>query len=740
MKGERTMKKFVSAILMLCTVCSLFTACNGGGAPQSGNAKNDIMANAAEYTDKSGGEYVPCGESGGLRLSFRPDNNYLKIENTADNSVWYSSPENAGEDSSASKLTQFKMMSAAAVEYVNTTSKKRTALNLYTSNIKSGKYTIYKIKNGVVFEYAVTEVGKKLFLAAYLESGNLLTEVWLEDLEEKKENTAVCSVSVLPYFVRGRSDDSGYLFLPDGSGATVDFSNVMHSGNAYSRPIYGYEPTSLTSDYYLNVNNKSVYLPVYGARVNGSAIMAICEEGAETGTLSAEACGQSSSYANAYVKYKLLNSVEYNVGNYATELFDKTGNGGVIKTRYMFLSGENADYSGMARAYRDYLVKSCKLELKKTQTGLYADVYSSVVKKVSTLGVPHNKTVTLTSEKQLARITERLKKEGAENITVRYRSWNADELKGDKVTSADGNISAKKLKNTENARIFPAILNLQSYSGGTYLGHLLGASKSITGLPFSRKSYLLSNLNETDKTEYLISVSGFEKNMPRIIKGLKNKGFERLALGDIGNTLYCDFTGDGSRRDGTMAVMTAAVKQSAESFGELMLDKPNAYAAVYADIIYNAPVTDSGQDILSRSVPFYTMALSGISELAAGAYNGESGDSSLLYTVAAGAGFSAEWMAEGREKLTATPLSSLSNVNFEETYKDALTLYKRVAKVYSGINGSRIYSHNYIAENVSVTEYENGLKIYVNFGKEPYTLQDGTEIPAEDFMAKAGER
>ena len=171
-----------------------------------------------------------------------------------------------------------------------------------------------------------------------------------------------------------------------------------------------------------------------------------------------------------------------------------------------------------------------------------------------------------------------------------------------------------------------------------------------------------------------------------------------------------------------------------------MLDKPNAYAAVYADIIYNAPVTDSGQDILSRSVPFYTMALSGISELAAGAYNGENGDNSLLYTVAAGAGFSAEWMAVGREKLAATPLSSLSNVNFEETYKDALTLYKRVAKVYSGINGSRIYSHNYIAENVSVTEYENGLKIYVNFGKEPYTLQDGTEIPAEDFMAKAGER
>lgn len=734
------MKKFVSAILMLCTVCSLFTACSKDSAPRSENVKNDIMSSAVEYTDKTGGGYVLCGESGNLRLSFRPENNYLKIENSADNSVWYSSPENAGNDTAATKLTQFKMMSPVALEYVNTTSKKRTALNLYTSNIKSGKYRIYKIINGIVFEYDITEVSKKLFLATYLENENLITEVWFEDSDEKKENIAVCSVSVLPYFVRGSADDKGYLFLPDGSGATVDFSNVINSGNAYSRPIYGYEPTSVTSDYYLNVNDKSVYLPVYGARVNGSAIMAICEDGAEIGTLSAEACGQTSSYANAYIKYKLLNSVEYNVGNYATELFDKSGNGGAIKTRYMFLSGENADYSGMARAYRDYLIKSHKLEVKKTQTGLYIDVYSSVVKKVSTLGVPHNKIVTLTSEKQLEEITECLKKEGVENITVRYRSWNADELKSNKISSADGYISAKKIKQTENVRIFPAILNMQTYSSGTYLGHLLGASKSITGLPFSRKSYSLSNLNETDKTEYLISVSGFKKNMPRIINELKKKGFERIALGDIGNTLYCDFTGSGSRRDGTMAVMTAAVKQAAESLSELMLDKPNAYAAVYADIIYNAPVTDSGQDILSRSVPFYTMALCGISEFVACAYNGESDDNSLLYTVAAGAGFSAEWMAEGREKLAGTPLSSLSNVNFEETYKDALTLYKRVAKVYSGINGSRIYSHNYIAETVSVTEYENGFKIYVNFGNEPYTLQDGTEIPAKDFISKAGER
>lgn len=734
------MKRIFALILSICIVLTLFTACSSNENNKGDNTdKKENMPVTGIYTDIKNSDYVLCGESGDLRLSFQPSTTQIKVENLKDGSLWYSNPQNPQDDINASQLIKMRMMSVLDIEYVNTTTKKRTLINTYTSNVKSGKYEISTVENGVMFKYDVAEVGKTVFLVVCLEKDNLVTRFWYEDSKEKKEDVEIIHIAPFPYFVRGSMEDNGYLFLPDGSGATVDFSNVVYSGNPYSRNIYGYEPTLITSDYYLDVAKNSVYLPVFGAKVNESAVMAICENGAEYGVLTAEACGQSSSYARAYVNYKLLNSVEYKVGNYSTELFDTVGSSlQNISIRYVFLSGEDASYSGMARKYRDYLSDGVKL--KDTSTGFYTDIYASVIKKTSTLGIPHNKTVLLTDEKELEKIVEKLHSEGIKDITVRYRDWNTDEIKGNKVNGAASShgISLKKINSIKNARIYPAILDLHTYSNGGYLDRLFNASKSITQLPFSWKEYNLSNLNETKEAEYRVSVEWFEKNSKELIDKLKAKNIGNIAFGDVSNNLYCDFKDEGFKRDKTMLVMQKFIKQSKESFNSLMLDSANAYAAIFADVIYNTPIDHSNHDILSNSVPFYTIALSGIVDCVAPAYNNGDNDKNVLYTVASGASLCVGWMWEDVTKLSGTGLAGLSNVNFGETVNECLTLYKKINGVYSGINGSRIYSHKYINEEVSVTEYENGLEIYVNFGKEPFILDDGTQIPAEDFVAKEG--
>ena len=383
----------------------------------------------------------------------------------------------------------------------------------------------------------------------------------------------------------------------------------------------------------------------------------------------------------------------------------------------------------------------CKdTQLKATTTAFYADIYASVIKKVSTVGVPHNKTVSLTDVKELESIVEKLHGEGIDDITVRYRSWNKDEIKGNKVKSANAatGIALKKLSDIKNAKIYPAVLRLQTYSNGSYFDRLLNASKSITQLPFSWKSHLLSNLNETSEASYRVSVDWFNKNSDKLVKGLTAKDINNVALGDVANSLYCDFKGDGFKRDKTMLAMTSLIEQADKSFDSVMLDSANAYAATFADVIYNAPIDHSNHDILSRAVPFYTMVMSGIADCVAPAYNSGADDNALLNTVAAGAGFCVAWMSADTTELVGTELSSLSNVNFSQTVDDTLSIYKRINKAYLSINKSRIYSHSYINDDVSVTEYENGLKIYVNFGKEAFVLEDGTQIPAEDFVAKEG--
>lgn len=727
------MKKIIALMLTLCITVSFLSACSSNKNTQNSAVKKDEISLSNPYKDIKNNDFVLCSESENLRLSFQPSTTQIKVENLSDGSVWYSNPQNSSEDEIASQLVKIRMMSVLDIEYVNTFTRKRTTISTYTSNVKSGKYEIYTTENGVIFKYDVAEVGKILFLSICLEKGNLLSSVWYEDGKEKKENIEISAVAALPYFVRGSMSDSGYLFLPDGSGATVDFSNVVYSGNPYSRNIYGYEPTLITSDYYLDVNKNSIYLPVYGAKVNSSAVMAICEKGAEYGVLTAEACGQNSSYARAYVSYKLINSIDYKVGNTDTELFDKIGfTLDKVTTRYIFLSGEDANYSGMARSYRNYLCISTKL--KETKTALYADIYASVIKKVSTIGIPHNKTVSLTSKKELENIIKRLKAEGVDDITVRYRSWNKDEIAGKKVDSADG--LSKGLTDIENAEIYPSLLSLHTYSNGGYIDRLINASKSITQLPFSWKKHQLSNLNETKQAEYRVSVDWFKNNSQKLIKRLKDKDIKNLALGDVSNSIYCDFKDDGFKRDKTMAVMKDFLKSADKEFDSLMLDSANAYSAVYADVIFNAPVDHSNHDILCKSIPFYTMVMSGIADCVAPAYNSNDGD--LLHTVAAGAGLCVNWISAKSTELVGTQLNSLSNVNFSETVDETISLYKRINKVYKMAENSRIYSYGFVGDEVSVTEYENGLRIYVNFSNKAFVLEDGTEIPAEDFIAREG--
>ncbi len=736
------MKKFLSLLL-----ASVFIVSCLGGCSDKNTVKTDEpikLPEGSRYTAKDGTDWVACGENDNIRLSFQPSTTYFKTENLNDGTVWYSNPQYPENDALASKLTQMRMMSTLVLEYADVNTKKRTSLNLYTASVKSGKYEIKLINNGVRFDYTVDEAGGVATLAVYVEDDSIVTEVAFEKTDDSKPAIFVSAISPLQYFVSGNVEDSGYLFVPDGSGALIDFENDTPSAGQYSRPIFGEEPTNITADYYLECDNQALCLPVYGAVKNGSGIFAVAEEGAEFGTMKANSCGQETYYSNAYISYGFVNSVEYNVGNYSTELFDKSGdNQSVMRTRYLFLSGDDANYSGMARAYRDYLTEKYGLSNGNISHGFYADVYGAVLKRVSTLGIPHNKTLTLTSQNQLQQIADYLKKNGIDDVTFRYRSWNTDELKGNKVNgiSEFSGVSLKTLGESKDMRVYPAVLNLQLYSDAGFLDRMFNASSSITGLPFSWSGYSYSTLNETDETVYRLKIPKLQSNVEKVFRSFEKKNVKNLALGDIGNNLYCDFGGDGYRRGTVRAVMENLVKKAAQQTDSLMLDSPNSYSAVYADVIYNAPVANSNQDILDRSVPFYTMTLSGIAECVAPSFNNNNiGDDIMLYSVAGGASICYTWIYNDASKLIGTELSGLSKVNFDATKAMATEKYKLLSELYAKIDNSRIYSHEYLNDALSVTQYENGVKVYVNFGDTEQYTENGTAVAENTFTVEEAER
>lgn len=737
--------KWISAMVCMAISAIYLSGCAAAPQEAAGNEQPTEWPSGEAYTQLDKEDYVLCASSDKLELYFQPSTTHFLVKNLQDNSQWYSSPQIL-EEETASRLEQMKMQASLLIDYTDIGTNKVSTTNTYTGSVQDGDYTIELLQDGVCFRYHVSEIGATIPFYVRLDGDSLVTDVDTASIESQQEDIRITSIAITPYFISGRGSDEGYLFLPDGSGALVRFGTANVSADTYSRPIYGDEPTNLTMDYYLRSDEENICLPVWGMVSNGSALMAIGEEGVECGTLNAAANGQLSSMANAYISYSLLNSVMYYVGSQETRIYDDPQYTlGRITTRYLFLAGEDANYSGMARRYRAYLQETYELSDGQQNKGLYLDVYAGVTKTISTLGIPHETVVPLTTTEQLLEITDYLQENGAADITVRYRLWNSDELYGKRITSAEAasqvvkGSSLEELTARTDIRVFPALMSLQTYRGGGFIDHVLNASQSITGLPFTWYEYSPSTLQETSDAFYRNSLEKFPRMFEKLLDSLQSDKIQRLALGDIGSQLYCDYTGEGYRRTESKEQMAALVKKASEGTESLMLDAANAYACIYADVIYSAPICHSGQDILDESVPFYSLALNGLAECVAPPLNSSNvGDHALLYTVASGSGLCYSLIYEDASMLLDTPLSGLSGASFETFGQEAADRYNQLAEVYALVGDSRMYSHEYVGDGLSVTTYENGVNIYVNFGQSAAVLPDGTELAAESFAARMG--
>lgn len=737
-------KKITVLILTGLMLLNLLCGCTGSShLPAAEESENEELT-YSEYTDKSSEAFTECAESGDLKLYFQPSSTQFYVVNSADDSTWYSSPQDAGEDETATKIIRLAMASSLQLCYVDTESQKETVLNSYTASVRAGDYRIEVSARGVRFTYHFDEIDAYIPLEIRLENGALSASVDTEKIGIGAGKIKIVSISVLPYFIAGNRTDSGYLFLADGSGALIHYDNGKSSAQSYCRRIYGEEPTNMTSEHYLNTDEQSVCLPVFGAVKNGSAVMAVGEDGAEIGTLNAQAAGKNSSYANAYISYILTNSVVHSVGNYTTELY--SGNDPYLKNltvKYFFLSGENADYSGMARRYRTYLQEKYQLTKTVDQNDFYLDVYAAAEKKISRLGVPARETISLATVAQTAEMTDWLTENGVDKTGVRYRNWNQQEISEKRVTKLNAvsklekGMSLTELNSANNVSLYAAVMDTQTYTGGNYISNARNACLSITGLTFTWYGYSFSTLNDTSEQYYRITLPKYYSVISKIAGSAEKQKLERLALGDVGNVLYCDYRDDGYGRTTAMLTAKDSLRCLSEKVEELALDRPNEYALPYADVIYNVPVTHSNQDILDESVPFYSMALCGIKECVAPAvnYSNVSGNM-FLYAVASGCKLCYSWIYENESVLLGSSLSNLSNVSFTATRDEAARNCALAKQIADRVSGSAIYSHGYIDGELSRTVYENGTEIYVNFSDSEKTLGDGTAVPAGSFVIK----
>lgn len=256
-----------------------------------------------------------------------------------------------------------------------------------------------------------------------LDGDDLIVEVPFDDLEYK-EDYPIYYLSVLPYFGASGTTDEGFLFVPEGGGALIEFNNGKTSQNSYYSNVYGWD---MGQDRDAVVHDTRTYFNVFGES-NDSSFICMLEDGVPYASIQADISGRSHSYNYVNAVYSVLHREQYDVSDRSTQSMfvyeDGTAEGEGIVQRYSFI--DSGDYVDMAEDYRSYLKDKYGDYLTvndDTETPVALEIIGAVDKVKQVFGVPVSSPLELTTYKEAQEMVEELYGEGLSNMSVKLSGW-----------------------------------------------------------------------------------------------------------------------------------------------------------------------------------------------------------------------------------------------------------------------------------------------------------------------------
>ena len=256
-----------------------------------------------------------------------------------------------------------------------------------------------------------------------LDGDDLLVEVPLQEIEYKSQYP-ISNLSLLPFFGTGGTDDEGFLMVPEGGGALINFNNGKSSQNDYYANMYGWD---MALNREAVVHNTRNYFNVYGISQEDDSFICILEDGAAYASIRADISGRMNSYNYAYAVYSIALREKYDVGEianssiyvYIPELPD-----GSLVQRYSFV--DSGSYSDMAKDYQAYLTDKYEGYMAMnddTEAPVAVEIVGAVDKVKQILGVPVSRPLKLTTFKEAANMITELKSDGLNNMSVKLTGW-----------------------------------------------------------------------------------------------------------------------------------------------------------------------------------------------------------------------------------------------------------------------------------------------------------------------------
>ena len=707
--------------------------------------ENEIPLSSLKAIEGEG--WALADENEQMTLYVNLEDGNIRVLNKATGYTWCSRPteeEMAGEKSNA----LWKNNLQSPVMFTYTTSPSSTDVKYTNLLSQDSRVTVYEMEKGVRVYLEFLESSVTFAYDLYLEGNYLKADIpsyLISDpgvvykysasgkaSVDKKASCLIVDFYLFPSLGATRSDlgSQGYLLVPDGMGALMDFQSEKYAASQYIAHVYGADMAlynGFDTQLEAELSKPVVNYPVYGVMRDGQTMLAIIDRGETQADIIASKAGVQTGFNTVSarfvyrMKYKVITNSATGDGYLAY-----TGEG-VREPRSLWYAFGEGTYVDMAQEYRGYLSERYGLRPMEDKAGK-ASLQLNLVGGDIESGMLGSSFIAMTSFEEAEEILRYFQAQGVESIDAVYSGWAN---RGESVrypsrfpaaSALGGDGGLKRL--AQNAREMGVQLYLKdnhlAIDDRLRVSVTKSAVYNIQNNPlfdgaFANAEYTAQNYQDALARYRDLGISGLEEEM-------------------VGRVLITDYSQRApTTRDQMKQAQRAVLESMRDDFGEVRLEHSRAWTLM-PGVTFTALEGSSYLSILDESVPFYPIALHGLVDYLGGDYmEYYEPEQQLLTAIAQGASVSFTLSRAGTEKLALADSAAYFSTEFDLWKEDVLSIWQRLAPYVKATRGQVITGYESVRPGVTVTEYGNGVRVLVNQTGEE-TQAAGRTVPAQSFL------
>lgn len=680
-----------------------------------------------------------------LELAVDPGTARVTVTDLRNGAVWSSIPD-LPPDIRVVGLWQAHMRANFILEYAEADRRPKGMLN--TSRYEPS-FGVRPLDAGVAVDVQVTNPSGAVEFAFTMEftlgDDYLDLRIPFGSLRERPGGLKLTSVAPLPFFGAATDHDQGYVFFPDGPGAISLFKGDHGSYQS------GFREWVYQTDAWYHMGGGQVRLPVFGVK-KGPA------EAAFVGFITRGDTDAQIEYApSGYVLplYRvgpiLVYRHRYSVAlrhDAFVEKVDEELISGDRSVRYVFLSGPDASYSGMARAYRSYLVSTGGLR-RAVPEGFsgYLDLglFLGIEKPV----VLWREFIAMTTFEQARAILEDLRWRGVDRLVLTLKGWQIHGYVGSPperlppdphLGGTRGLEELVRYAREHGIEVWLWDQHLYATDGAKGYSVRTDAVRRPTREPvaFSRRLSMIPTLGETVEM-YLMNPRAGHRIAVRDVAELKRLGVTGILDEFMAAALVVDYNPNAPMGRAEFAEWLLKLAEVYHEAGiRVGALKGNAYALSRLDRLAEMPLETDRRLFADETVPFFPMVVHGYVPYTSEVDGNLRPDPARmrLRNIEYGALPSYTLTHEPTSKMADVWMDTLFSTRYEEWVDTLVDEYREAIGELGYLQGIPMAEHGRIDEDVYQVRYEDASRVVVNYRSEAYRLSaDSTlVVPAMGYL------